>query len=71
MDFKASAVSDSSHDDFTRGCVCLKPVRIVMHTQGRGERGGWENTVNDLQIYSLSRQVSHSGNVLFLIGEQL
>lgn len=54
-----------------QGVVSALNQYTVMHTQGRWERGGRKNMVNDLQIYSLLRQVLQSGNVSFLIGEQL
>lgn len=71
MDFKASAVSDSSYDDlYKRLGPPLTSTPSDAH-MGLGERGGRKNMVNDLQIYSLVRQVLQSGNVSFLIGEQL
>jgi len=54
-----------------QGVVSALNQYAVMHTRGRGDRGGRKNTVNDLQIYSLLRQVLQSGNVSFLIDEQL
>lgn len=62
-----------------QGVVSALNQYTVIHTWGGWGWGGWwgeeakegKNTVNDLQIYSLLRQVLQSGNVSFLIGEQL
>lgn len=48
-----------------RGVVFALNHCTAMHTWGG------HNMVNDLQIYSLSRQLLQSANVSFLIGEQL